>query len=221
MLRREIILRHRTIQWAFLVLASVVVLSWPAAAVEKDYAQKPAIPSDLLKTSLLLDVNQAGDRLVAVGEWGHVILSDDKGKTWHQANSVPTRMTLTEVTFIDAQNGWAVGHDAVVLHTSDGGENWALQFADAEDEALLLSVWFENKNHGIVVGQFGLMLETRDGGKNWERRPPRGSARRSPERWCRRWVPRDGCFGIPRWWRRGRRSSSGRWPGSRGRSSGR
>lgn len=150
---------------------ALVALTWAAAGIAKDYSQEPAIPSDLTTTSLLLDVTRAGKRLVAVGEWGHVILSDDGGKTWRQAQSVPTQMTLTEVTFVNSRQGWAVGHDAVVVHTSDGGEQWELQFADPEDEAVLLSVWFEDENHGIVVGQFGLMLETRDGGKNWERRP--------------------------------------------------
>lgn len=130
-----------------------------------------AIPSQRVTETLLLDVARAGDRLVAVGEWGHVVLSDDGGKTWRQAKSVPTRLTLTEVAFADAREGWAVGHDAVVLHTSDAGETWELQFSDAEDEAILLSVWFENPAHGIAVGAFGLMLETRDGGKHWERRP--------------------------------------------------
>ena len=41
--------------------------------------------------STLLDVASAGQRLVAVGERGHVLLSDDQGKTWRQARTVPTR----------------------------------------------------------------------------------------------------------------------------------
>jgi photosystem II stability/assembly factor-like uncharacterized protein len=63
-----------------------------------------------------------------------------------------------------------VGHDAVVLHTSDGGETWDLQFSLPEEEETLLSVWFENADHGIAVGSFGLAIETRNGGGSWERR---------------------------------------------------
>jgi photosystem II stability/assembly factor-like uncharacterized protein len=129
-----------------------------------------AVSSRLATRSLLLDVARAGERLVAVGEWGHVVLSDDGGATWRQAESVPTRVTLTEVCFVDARRGWAVGHDAVVLHTSDGGQTWELQFAAPEEEATLLSVWFENAEHGIAVGAFSLTLETNDGGKSWKRR---------------------------------------------------
>lgn len=70
---------------------------------------------------------QAGARLVAVGERGIVVLSDDGGKTWRQARQVPVSTTLTAVSFADDQLGWAVGHGGIVLHTRDGGETWAKQ----------------------------------------------------------------------------------------------
>jgi photosystem II stability/assembly factor-like uncharacterized protein len=155
------------------VLAAVLALTWATTGLAKEKPLDYAIPSQLVMQTLLLDVTRAGERLVAVGEWGHVALSDDGGKTWRQAKSVPTRTTLTEVTFVDAKQGWCVGHEAVILHTSDGGENWELQFsAPDDDQAALLSVWFENAEHGIAVGAFGSMFETRDGGKKWEERDP-------------------------------------------------
>ena len=73
---------------------------------------------------------------------------------------------LTAVTFADANRGWAVGHGGTVLHTADGGENWALQHAAGAD-VTLLSVWFENASHGIAVGAFGHAMETSDGGRTW------------------------------------------------------
>ena len=73
---------------------------------------------------------------------------------------------LTAVTFADANRGWAVGHGGTVLHTADGGENWALQYTAGADVALL-SVWFENASHGIAVGAFGHAMETSDGGRTW------------------------------------------------------
>ena len=134
-------------------------------------AEERTIQSRLATKSLLIDVARADGRLVAVGEWGHVLLSDDGGGTWRQAQLVPTRMTLTEVTFVDARRGWAVGHDAVVIHTRDGGESWELQHQAPEEEIPLLSVWFENAERGLAVGAFGMLLETTDGGKTWQRRP--------------------------------------------------
>jgi hypothetical protein len=62
-------------------------------------------------------------RIVAVGERGIILLSDDNGKRWQQAD-VPVSVTLTAVRFADARNGVAVGHAGVVLTTSDGGAHW-------------------------------------------------------------------------------------------------
>lgn len=129
-----------------------------------------ATPSRLATHSLLLDVARAGHRMVVVGEWGHVLLSDDGGSSWRQARSVPTRVTLTEVCFVDERLGWAVGHDATVIHTRDGGETWHLQFRAPSEEVPLLTVWFANARYGLAAGGFGLLLETRDGGESWERR---------------------------------------------------
>ena len=64
-----------------------------ASDLDVDYAEH--LP--LVTESMLLDVTRAGDKLVAVGERGHVILSSD-GKTWTQAEVVPTRATLTAAT---------------------------------------------------------------------------------------------------------------------------
>lgn len=89
-------------------------------------APPPAITSAKAHKALLLDVAVAGNRLVAVGERGHIVLSDDAGKSWRQA-AAPVRSLLTAVYFIDEKRGWAVGHDSVVLATADAGNSWSLQ----------------------------------------------------------------------------------------------
>ena len=141
------------------------------AASGAEAAEEQAIPSRLATKSLLIDVARADGRLVAVGEWGHVLLSDNSGGSWRQAESVPTRVTLTAVTFVDDKRGWAVGHDVLVIHTRDAGETWELQHQDPAEEAPLLSVWFQDAKRGLAAGAFGLLLETGDGGQTWQRRP--------------------------------------------------
>ncbi len=94
----------------------------------------PSITSVKAHKSLLLDVARAGDRLVAVGERGHVVLSDDQGASWRQA-PVPVRSLLSAVYFVDERRGWAVGHDSVVLATTDGGSSWAIQHYKEFDPA--------------------------------------------------------------------------------------
>ena len=126
-------------------------------------------PARLAAQSLLLDVTRAGNRLVTVGERGHVLLSDDNGLHWRQV-SVPTRSQLTAVTFADDRNGWAVGHDAVILSTSDAGEHWSLQHQDEQYDDPLLDIWFRDAQHGFAIGAYGMFLSTDNGGKSWDRR---------------------------------------------------
>ena len=120
--------------------------------------------------STLLDVTLAGSRLVAVGERGHVLLSDDAGKTWRQANAVPTRTTLTCVHATDARTLWAAGHGGVILRSVDGGEQWTLAHGQADGPDVLLALRVEPDGRGLAVGGFGVALATGDGGKTWQSR---------------------------------------------------
>jgi len=132
-----------------------------------DPANKPAETAPLASSSLLLDLAVAGNRLVAVGERGHVLLSDDQGASWRQAKSVPTRVMLTAVFFVDSQYGWAVGHDETILNTADGGESWTRSHFAPEAQQPLLDLWFANRVSGIAVGAYGAYFTTNDGGRHW------------------------------------------------------
>jgi len=107
-------------------LAALALVLAPAAAAYRDVLQVPAEASALASRTLLLSVARAGERLVAVGQRGHVLVSDDHGATWRQSK-VPVSSDLTAVCFADDRNGWAVGHDGVILHSDDGGASWKLQ----------------------------------------------------------------------------------------------
>jgi photosystem II stability/assembly factor-like uncharacterized protein len=91
-----------------------------------DTLDLPAVPSDRATQARLFGVTRAGDRLVALGQRGFILYSDDWGDSWQQA-SVPVRSTLLSAYFVNAQTGWASGHDGVVLHSGDGGETWTKQ----------------------------------------------------------------------------------------------
>ncbi|OEC39077.1 hypothetical protein A7D27_19875 [Pseudomonas sp. 1D4] len=145
------------------ILTSAMVPTVHAAEAAPVYS----IESPKAITSLLLDVVHAGKRLVVVGDRGHILYSDDDGKSWTQAK-VPTRQMLTAVYFVDDKKGWAVGHDAQILASEDGGATWTLQFEDLQREAPLLDVWFKDASTGFAVGSYGALLATEDGGKNWE-----------------------------------------------------
>jgi photosystem II stability/assembly factor-like uncharacterized protein len=160
--------RPRTL--ALIAALAVAAGAPPAVRAQldpKDAANQPAQIEPLAPQSLVLDLAVAGKRLVAVGERGHVLLSDDQGATWRQARSVPTRVMLTAVYFADANHGWAVGHDETILNTVDGGETWTRSHFAPEAQQPLLDLWFANRVSGIAVGAYGAYYTTNDGGRTW------------------------------------------------------
>jgi len=109
-----------------------------AASAGQDPLETPAPRSDKASTALLLDVAAADSRLVAVGEHGIIVYSDDEGKNWRQAD-VPVSVTLTAVQFINARSGWTVGHDGVVLSSVDAGQTWQKRFDGNQANRLILA----------------------------------------------------------------------------------
>jgi len=168
-----------------------------AAVSVPDVLERPALerlPSRTL-SAVLLDVAEAGDHYVAVGEHGIILRSDDAGSTWHQVD-VPVSVTLTSVSFADARHGWVAGHSGVALMTEDGGQHWQKRFdgdvaaqrvmaaveagtlpdvyrteaerlaADGPDKPFL-AVHFSDARHGVLLGAYGLIFSTDDGGESW------------------------------------------------------
>lgn len=110
----------------FAAAMAVTSASFAAAGPFLDPLDVPAQMSRLAATSLLQGVARAGDRLVAVGARGHIVVSTDNGASWKQAK-VPVSSDLTAVFFVNDGMGWSVGHDGVVLATVDGGMTWTVQ----------------------------------------------------------------------------------------------
>jgi photosystem II stability/assembly factor-like uncharacterized protein len=132
-------------------------------------AQEPtaAIKSKLASTQLMTDITVAGSNLVAIGERGHILLSDvDDGEQWQQAN-VPVNVLLTSVDFKDEKIGFATGHDATLLKTVDGGLNWSIANYQPELDKPLLDVKILNERV-IAVGAYGLFLQSDDLGETWD-----------------------------------------------------
>jgi photosystem II stability/assembly factor-like uncharacterized protein len=184
-----------------LVFASALTSSLAvsgAALAAPDVLERPALVRTAERVSkfVYLGIHNAGKRLVAVGERGLILWSDDDGMTWRQAK-VPISVTLTSVFFSDDKNGWATGHSGVVLHSTDGGQSWVKQLdgvqaaqlvvdeskklgtntsfaTDAErlvtdgPDKPFLDVHFADANNGLIVGAYGLIFSTNDGGRTWK-----------------------------------------------------
>lgn len=129
--------------WLAAMLASLTGLSANAQAPAGDKADRldrAAPKTTRIDRSPLFGVTRAGQRLVAVGIRGLIIVSDDHGLTWRQV-PVPVAVDLLAVQFPSPRQGWAVGHDGVVLHSADGGDTWVKQL-DGRQTAVLLNQHF-------------------------------------------------------------------------------
>lgn len=145
----------------------VAVLTFSATAAS-DVTPQPSFQAPLADKSLLLDISQISQSqgLIAVGERGHILISED-GQSWQQ-QAVPVTATLTAV-FARNNQIWAVGHDAVILYSSDSGASWQIQNFAPELQKPLMDVLFFDDSHGIAVGAYGLFYRTENGGQSWHK----------------------------------------------------
>ncbi len=132
---------HRFKHAVLAALATVLVASVASSATGHgtftDVLDQPAKSSALVTQRALQASAVAGKRLVVAGARGHIVYSDNLGVSWHQAK-VPVSADLTALHFVDANQGWAVGHEGVVLHTADGGASWAVQLDGRRANAVML-----------------------------------------------------------------------------------
>jgi len=108
------------------------------ASFNSDPLLAPAISILHPAQTLLETVTAAGPRLVAGGEHGVIIVSDDDGAQWRQVAS-PVDVTIDQIRFADARTGWAIGDFGVVLKTQDGGLSWTKQLDGVQAAQLMLS----------------------------------------------------------------------------------
>ena len=141
----------------------LLVTLWPLNA----YSEKSLIAPYAHRALMLDGVVLENNNIIAVGERGIILISTDHAESWVQAE-VPTRANLTAVTFVDNHIGWAVGHDAVILGTRDGGTTWELMHQAPDEERPLLDVWCEDATHCYAIGAYGYFLATKDGGETWQ-----------------------------------------------------
>ncbi|MCP2006737.1 YCF48-related protein [Duganella violaceipulchra] len=194
--------RHAALAALFAASSALAPGAWAEGAVGAAVAPaaliQPALVTPKALNAAMLAIAAAGQRLVAAGERGTILYSDDAGASWRQA-SVPVGVSLTALQFIDARHGWAVGHQGVVLHSADGGATWSKQLDGIQAAALVLKaaaevtpqdleraladarhlvadgpdkpfldLHFANARNGYVLGAYNLLFKTDDGGATWQ-----------------------------------------------------
>lgn len=126
--------------WAVTLSVTLAFLAMPSLALDlnlPDRLKAPAKHFDHVENNAFLAIERVENRLVAVGERGVIIYSDDDGESWRQAN-VPISTLMTALDFSAKDNAWAVGHSGSILQSVNQGENWSLVLEGNEINALLV-----------------------------------------------------------------------------------
>ena len=156
----------KLLNWKWLPVASLLMATHIAMA-STDASAVTAAPLRADRV-ILLDIAKAGKKMLAVGERGVVMSSEDDGATWVGTRAPVTR-TLTALTFIDANVGIAVGHGGSVLRTEDAGKTWTqIKITEIGSDSVL-GITHLGGNELVAYGAFGMYIHTEDGGKTWTR----------------------------------------------------
>jgi photosystem II stability/assembly factor-like uncharacterized protein len=114
-------------------------------------------------------VDFAGTRIIAVGESGVILKSENNGKDWAMVNS-GYKGPLNKVQFTDSKTGYATyisnyNFQSILLKTDDGGDNWFP--LDISDQYIKNSYFVYNNTGYAFTEQEA--LKTTDGGHTWKK----------------------------------------------------
>jgi photosystem II stability/assembly factor-like uncharacterized protein len=113
--------------------------------------------------------------IIAVGEYGAIILSRDQGSTWDTTYRYPATGIDLAVTFPTRSIGYIVGSSGIILKSVDSGYHWSEQKSgvrrgvDTNESIFLWDVTFIDSLSGWTVGDGGVILHTINGGQSWVR----------------------------------------------------
>ena len=97
-----------------------------------------------------------------------VYKTTDSGTSWTKQTG-DGNTEFTSVSFADAQNGWAVGFNNLVLHTTNGGQTWVTQNVGAPPLTAINGVTVINANTAWIAGWNGFVARTTNAGQTWRK----------------------------------------------------
>jgi photosystem II stability/assembly factor-like uncharacterized protein len=97
-----------------------------------------------------------------------VYKTTDSGTSWTKQTG-DGNTEFTAISFADPQNGWAVGFNNLVLHTSNGGQTWATQNVGAPPITAINGVTAINASTAWVAGWNGFVARTTNAGQTWRK----------------------------------------------------
>lgn len=117
---------------------------------------------------LVTDASQQGQRIIAVGDAGRIFVSSDGGEQFGYVRT-DTQALFTRLRMVSEQIGFAVGHDAVIYRTVDGGTSWTQMYSDPDAESPLMDIVALDDKTLVAVGAYHQYLQSDDSGETWNR----------------------------------------------------
>lgn len=119
--------------------------------------------------------NWVGDQINITGHWSGIFFLDNQigwvvgnkikhttdGITWAEQTNpdpYPGGRAMTDVVFLNANEGWIVGNQGLILHTLNGGSTWNIE-ADGLSTSLLSGIQFISPTTGYIVGNNNTLLK--------------------------------------------------------------
>ena len=139
-------------------LLSVAIGFTNVAAEESIEVLYTGIPHDSL-----YDIDINGEMGYAVGNAGLLLVSNDAGATWAEAERMTDQALLCvkskgDRTLVAGQRG------TVMSKTGDGG--W--ETLETPFETRIMKIDFNTSGLIVAVGEFGMIHRSKDGGKSWD-----------------------------------------------------
>lgn len=150
------------------------VAGWFLYPIERNPADRLARVGRQLKD---VAISADGQRAVAVGEDGVILISSNSGESW-TAQTSGTAITLYGVSISgNGKRAVAVGDDSTILISVDSGISWEQKMRGTR---VLSGVSIsEDGMHVIAVGTMGEILTSLDGGISWKVRKGGGTRKLS------------------------------------------
>src|SRR6202000_2895956 len=106
--------------------------------------------------------------IIRTASWGQV-----NQVNWKYSNPKPMGFTITYTSFIDNNNGLAIGSNGCIGKTTDAGRTWqygAFSYTDATgivQRPAFADVQFVTPTVAYAAGAAGALIKSTDGGVNW------------------------------------------------------
>lgn len=132
-----------------------------------------ARPSDLSGTGVVTTIDEdAGGRIVAVTEYGYVLISDDGGVAWRKAGKATEKdvrsMLFREMAFSDVGVVVALVGNGTIVRSTDRGETWSTADSRLPDGEHLGALCTDRNGLIVAIGRKAITRST-DWGKTWQR----------------------------------------------------